>query len=584
MSRAFDPFLLEILWNRLVAIVDEAAATLIRTSFSTVVRESYDFSCVLTDRAGHSLVQASLSIPSFIGTLPKTVKHFLRKFPADTLRPGDVFITNDQWLGTGHLPDVNVAKPIFRGDELVAFAASVAHAPDIGGKIRAPDAREVFEEGLQIPMMRLYHAGQPNESLIELIRYNVRVPDQVMGDLDAQLSALAVMERRLLALMDEHGLEDVDELAATIQGLSEQTMRRAIAALPDGDYEHELKTDGLAVPVTVTMKMTVAGDAIHIDFGGTSDQVDRALNVVPAYRDAYTVYPLKCALAPSIPNNEGIWKPITIDAPEGSILNPRYPAAGGTRVLVGHYLTTLVLGALARALPDRVIAATGSPVWCVNMAGAGRRGQRFAAMFFINGGLGAAARRDGPSCLSFPSNVSNTPVEIMETVAPIRVLEKRLLPDSGGPGASRGGLGQVLRFQNLSARPMTASFLAERTRFPATGLFGGGAGGLGGVRIDGKPVDPKITHTIEPGGTVEMTAPGGGGFGDPRERNAQRVRADVGAGYVTPERARRDHGPPGGARSAERAPSRRTPASRAPATRSSTARTRGTGSRRRPGR
>jgi N-methylhydantoinase B len=542
MSQRFDPFLLEILWNRLVAIVDEAAATLVRTSFSTVVRESYDFSCVLTDPRGNSLAQASLSIPSFIGTLPKTVKHLLGRFPPEALREGDVLITNDAWLGTGHLPDVNVAKPIFRERELVAFAASVAHSPDIGGKIRAPDAREVYEEGLQIPMMKLYEAGRPNATLIELLRYNVRVPDQVMGDLDAQLSALAVMERRLLSLMDEHGLKDVDELAATIQGLSEQTMRQAIAALPDGVYENELQTDGLAVPVTVRMRLTVSGAAIHIDFAGTSEQVDRAINVVPAYRDAYTVYPLKCVLAPRIPNNEGIWRPIVIEAPEGSIVNPRRPAACGSRVLVGHYLTTLVLGALAGAIPDRVVAATGSPVWCVNMGGVTRRGTRGTGMFFLNGGLGAAAQRDGVSCLSFPSNVSNTPVEIMETVAPVRILGKRLLPDTGGPGKLRGGLGQVVAFQSFSPRPMTVSFLAERTRFPATGLFGGGSGGLGAVRIDGRPVDPKATHVVEPGGVFEMTTPGGGGFGEPRERDPERVRADVRAGYVTPEAARRDYG------------------------------------------
>lgn len=538
MSRTFDPFLLEILWNRLVAIVDEAAATLIRTSFSTVVRESYDFSCVLTDARGNSLAQASLSIPSFIGTLPKTVKHMLRRFPAETLEPGDVLITNDAWLGTGHLPDINVAKPIFREGELIAFAASVAHSPDIGGKMRAPDAREVFEEGLQIPPMKLYQAGRPNEALMELIRYNVRVPDQVIGDLDAQLSALAVGERRLLQLMDEHGLKDVDDLAATIQGLSEQTMRHAIAALPDGVYENELQTDGLAVPITVKMKLTVAGDAIAIDFAGTSDQVDRAINVVPAYRDAYTVYPLKCVLAPAIPNNEGIWRPITIDAPEGSVLNPRRPAACGSRVLVGHYLTTVVLGALARAIPDRVVAATGSPVWCMNLTGLSRRGQRFASMFFVNGGMGAAERRDGPSCLSFPSNVNNTPVEIMENVAPVRVLEKRLVPGSGGPGKSRGGLGQTLKFQNLSSRSLTASFLAERTRFPATGLFGGGDGAPGAVRINGELVDPKATHIVDPGGVIEMTTPGGGGFGAARERDAHRAQADATAGYVTPDPAR----------------------------------------------
>ena len=535
MSRGFDPFVLEILWNRLISIVDEAAATLVRTSFSTVVRESYDFSCVLTDRGGNSLAQASASIPSFIGTLPKTVKHFVGHFSLAGMQPGDVFITNDPWLGTGHLPDVNVARPIFRGGEIVAFAASVAHSPDIGGRIRAPDAREVFEEGLRIPMMKLYDAGRPNDALLELIRANVRVPDQVIGDLEAQLAALAVAERRLVGLMDEQGLKDVDELAATIHGRSEQTMRQAIAALPDGDYENELQTDGLAVPVTLRMRLSVRGDGVAIDFAGSSDQVDRAINVVPSYRDAYTVYPLKCALAPSIPNNEGIWRPIAIEAPDGSILNPRYPAACGSRVLVGHYLTTLVLGALAHAIPDRVIAATGSPVWCINLAGVGRRGARMAAMFFMNGGLGAAAHRDGPSALSFPSNVSNTPVEIMETVAPVRVRHKRLVPASGGAGRFRGGLGQAVAFENLSPKPLTVSFLAERTRFAATGLFGGRPGGLGAVTIDGRPVDPKATHVVEPGRVIEMTTPGGGGFGDPGERDTARTQADVAGGYVPGE-------------------------------------------------
>ena len=555
MSDRFDPFLLEILWNRLIAIVDEAAATLVRTSFSTVVRESYDFSCVLTDRQGNSLAQASASIPSFIGTLPKTVKHVIAAFGVGVMKPGDVFVTNDPWLGTGHLPDVNVVRPIFRAGELVAFSASVAHSPDIGGRVRAPDAREVFEEGLRIPPMRLYTEGRPHEALIELIRTNVRVPDMVIGDLDAQLAALAVAERRLLALMDEHELKNPDELAATIHARSEQTMRQSITAMPDGEYRNELQTDGLAIPVRLIVKMTVKGDAILVDYTGSSDQVDKAINCVPAYRDAYTVYPLKCVFAPRVPNNEGIWRPITIDAPEGSIVNPRFPAACGSRVLVGHYLTTLVLGALAPAIPDRVVAATGSPVWCMNVAGLSRRGARMAAMFFVNGGLGAAGHRDGPPTLSFPSNVSNTPVEIMETVAPLRVLEKRLMPDSGGRGKHRGGLAQRIRFVNLSSRALTTSFLAERTKFPATGLFGGGDAAPGGTRIGGKAVDPKATHIVEPGAVIEMTTPGGGGYGDPRQRDPELVRDDVIAGYITPQAAKRDYAP---AR-AKKAPARRAP-------------------------
>ncbi|MBW3633441.1 MAG: hydantoinase B/oxoprolinase family protein [Chloroflexi bacterium] len=540
--RSFDPITLEVLWGRLIAIVDEAAVTLIRTSFSTVVRESFDFSCVLTDSRGNSLAQATLSIPSFIGTLPQTVKHFLRFFPEDTLRPGDVLITNDMWLGTGHLPDVNVAKPIFRDGKLIAWAASVAHAPDIGGKIRSPDPRDVFEEGLQIPPMKLSDGGKVDEVLLKLIRANVRVPDQVVGDLWAQLAALDVSEQRLLGMMEEYGLDEVDDLAAAIQGVSESAMRAAISALPDGDYVHELQTDGLAVPITLRLKLTVRGDQIHCDFTGSSDQVDRALNVVPAYRDAFTMYAVKCALSPHVPNNEGAFRPITLDAPEGSILNPRFPAAGGCRVLVGHYLPTLVFTALSNVIPDQVMAATGSPVWCVNVGGLTEKGRRVSTMFFVNGGTGAAQSRDGYTCLSFPSNVSNTPVEIMESNAPWTVESKALVPDSGGPGRHRGGLGQSLKLRIVSPGTVSVSFLAERTRFPAPGLFGGGEGGAGAVILNGQLIDPKVTHIVESGDLLELRTPGGGGVGKPNERCQAALQRDIEQGYVTVSDARKRYG------------------------------------------
>lgn len=528
-----DPITLEVLWTRLIAIVDEMAATLVRTSFSTVVRESYDFSCVLTDCEGNSLAQATLSIPSFIGTLPRTVKHLLERFPPETLKPGDVLITNDMWLGTGHLPDINVARPIFRDGKLVAFSASVAHSPDIGGKIRSPDPREVFEEGLQIPPMKLIDGGAVNDILLRIIEANVRVPDQVIGDLWAQVAALDIGEQRLLDMMGEYGLDDVDELAATIQGVSERAMRNAIAALPDGAYEHELQTDGLAVPITLRLKLTVDGDAIHCDFTGSSPQVDRALNVVPAYRDAFTMYAIKCALSPEIPNNEGAFRPITLDAPEGSILNPRFPAAGGCRVLVGHYLPTLVFTALSEVIPDRIMAATGSPVWCINVGGETRAGRRVSTMFFFNGGIGAAAGRDGYTCLSFPSNVSNTPVEIMEVTAPWLVECKELVPDSGGPGQYRGGLGQRVRLRMDGNGPLSVSFLAERTKFPAPGLFGGQPGAPGAVILNGQPIDPKVTHIVHAGDVLELRTPGGGGYGPPGERAPGAQRADLNQGYIT---------------------------------------------------
>ncbi|MBV8704864.1 MAG: hydantoinase B/oxoprolinase family protein, partial [Acetobacteraceae bacterium] len=334
MSRTFDPVELELLWRRLIALVDEAAAALVRTSFSTLVRESHDFSCVITDARGQSLVQATESIPSFIGTLPETVKHFLRLFPPERLAPGDVLITNDLWLGTGHLPDITVAKPIFRGGRLVAFSASTAHAPDIGGKIRSPEPREVFEEGLQIPPMKLMRGGQVDETFIEILRKNVRTPDQTLGDLWAQVVALDLMEDRLLAQMELAGLEDLSDLAAEIQGRCETAMRAAIAALPDGTYRSEIQTDGLMdQPISIRMALRVAGDTISIDYDGTNPQVDRAINCAFCYTYAMTMYGVKVCTSPALPNNEGAWRPIMVRAPAGCIVNPQFPAAGGSRML-----------------------------------------------------------------------------------------------------------------------------------------------------------------------------------------------------------------------------------------------------------
>jgi N-methylhydantoinase B len=479
-ARAIDPITLEVLWSRLISIVDEAAATLLRTSFSIVVRESSDFSCVLTDASGNSLVQSTRSIPSFIGTLPRTVKYLSGQFPPETLGPGDVLVTNDLYMGTGHLPDISLARPIDRDGRLVAWAASVAHSPDIGGRIRNPESAEVFEEGLQIPPLKLLRAEQPNRDLFRILRKNVRVPDEVEGDVWAQVAALRIAERRLGEMMDEHGLADLDRLASAIQETTEEAMRRAIRELPAGVYPASLSTDGLAVPIDLRAAVRVDGDAVSVDYAGSSGQVDRALNCAPCYRDAFTMFAFKCALAAEVPNNEGAFRPIAVDAPPGSILNPLPPAAGGTRLMIGHYLPSLVHEALAPLIPERVRAATGSPAWCVNLAGPGRGGRRFATMFFLNGGYGAAATEDGWSALSFPSNISNTPCEVVEALVPFRVEAKELVCDSGGPGRHRGGLGQRVALRCLSAEPITVALMAERTLHPARGLFGGRPGAPGG--------------------------------------------------------------------------------------------------------
>jgi N-methylhydantoinase B len=532
--RQFDAVELELLWRRLISLVDEAAAALVRTSFSTLVRESYDFSCIVTDAAGQSLVQATESIPSFIGTLPETVKHFLKFFPPETLNPGDVLITNDIWLGTGHLPDITVAKPIFRHGKLVAFSASTAHAPDIGGKIRSPEPREVFEEGLQIPPLKLMRAGEADETLVAILRKNVRTPEQTMGDLWAQVVALDLMEERLHILMEQAGLDDLAALAAEIHARCEVAMRSAIAALPDGTYSSELQTDGLMdKPVTLKLSLTIEGDRIIADYTGTDAQVDRAINCALCYTYAMTMYGIKVCTSPNLPNNEGAWRSISIIAPEGCIVNPVFPASGGSRMLIGHYLPMLVFGCLGQIVPERVMAACGSPMWGMNQSGVNAQGKPYANMFFYNGGMGANMRGDGISCLSWPSNVSSTAIEITEHIAPLRVHYKRLRPDSGGPGRHRGGLGQEIALESRSETPIAVSFLAERTIFPAFGIEGGKAGAPGVLRINGDKVDPKKQYVLSRGDTVILATPGGGGHGDPEQRNKMALESDIQAGYTS---------------------------------------------------
>ncbi|RYJ00452.1 MAG: hydantoinase B/oxoprolinase family protein [Acetobacteraceae bacterium] len=502
MARSFDAIELELLWRRLISLVDEAAAALVRTSFSTLVRESYDFSCIVTDATGQSLVQATESIPSFIGTLPATVKHFLAAFPPEVLEPGDVLITNDIWLGTGHLPDITVAKPVFRGGRLVAFAASTAHAPDIGGKIRSPEPREVFEEGLQIPPLKLMRRGVADETLVAMIRKNVRTPDQTMGDLWAQVVALDLMEDRLGVLMESYALPDLSDLAREIQGRCEAAMRSAIAQLPDGVYHSELQTDGLLdQPITIRMALTIAGDAVTMDFTGTDAQVDRAINCAMCYTYAMCMYGVKVCTNPGLPNNEGAWRPITVSAPAGCIVNPVFPASGGSRMLIGHYLPMLVFGCLGQVVPERVMAACGSPMWGMNQSGI-RGGKPYANMFFYNGGMGGNTQGDGVTCLSWPSNVSSTSIEISEHIAPLRFHHKRLRPDSGGAGRHRGGLGQEILIETRSETPIAVSFLAERTIFPAFGIEGGQAGAPGELRINGEKTDPKRQYVLKAGDTV----------------------------------------------------------------------------------
>jgi N-methylhydantoinase B len=527
----FDAVTLEVLWTRLISIVDEAAKAIVRTSFSTLSNEANDFACVLTDARGYALAQNSGSIPSFIGTLPATVRHFLRELGAERMRPGDVLITNDAWMGTGHMSDVSVLKPIFHGDRLVAFSATTSHMPDIGGRIRAIEAREIFEEGLHIPLTWLVRDGRTDDTLVQLVRANVRTPDQTMGDIWAQASANELMERRVKALMDDYGLAMLDELGDELFARSERAMRAAIGAVPDGTYRYGFRTDGTGAPFDFKIALTVAGDAITADYTGSSPQQPRAINCVMAYTYAMTAYAVRCALLPGLPNNEGMYRPITVTAPEGSLLNPRFPAAVVSRATTGHYVPALVLGALHQVIPERVMAGAGSPLWALSQSSTREDGKPYTTVLFFNGGMGATPVKDGENVLSWPSNISSTPVEVAERNSPLFFHYKRMRPGSGGAGRFRGGLGQDILIESRSPRPIVLSVMAERTTYPAPGLAGGSAGGRGDVRINGRRVDSRKQYVLERGDRVLVSTPGGGGYGPVRARDRALLARDRALGY-----------------------------------------------------
>lgn len=508
-----DAVTLELVWTRLISAVDEAAKAIVRTSFSTLSNEANDFACVLTDAAGHSLAQNTGSIPSFIGTLPATVRAVMAVHLPETMQPGDVFITNNPWIGTGHLNDISLVRPVFHGGRIVAFAATTSHVPDIGGRIRSTEAASLFEEGFHMPPMQFIRDGAPDATLLQLLRANVRTPDQTEGDVWAQAGALALIENRVGACLADHALADLQAVAAEIFARSEAEMRKRLAALPEGSWEYGFITDGYAEPLRFHCRVTLKGGEVEVDFAGTSPQQPRAVNCVLAYTSAMTVFALKALVLPELPNNEGIFRPIRVVAELGSILNPREPAPVGGRAATGHYVPPLIFGALASILPDRVRAAPGSPLWIVNLAGVDDAGRSFANVLFFNGGTGAGAAQDGVDCISFPSNISATPVEVAERTAPVFIHGKSLREGSGGTGRQQGGRGQEVVLEVL-ADGVQAVFVTERLKQPAPGLFGGGAGATGAVLLNGAEFDTRTQQRLNRGDVLTVRTPGGGGYGE----------------------------------------------------------------------
>lgn len=529
-----DPVTLEVCWNRLIGIVNEQAAALQRTSFTSVVREAGDLSAGVFDRRGWMVAQAVTGTPGHINSMALAQRHFLEAFPPETLRPGDVLITNDPWKTSGHLNDVTISTPIFRRNACVAFFTSTCHAIDIGGHVLSAEAREVYEEGLFIPIMKLYDAGRPDETLVKMISANTRAPEMVLGDFHAQVAGGTVGGQRLLEFMDEFGMERLEPLADEIIGRTERAMRESIARLRPGAWEYAITSDGFEEPITIRARVEVKGDELWIDYGGSSPESRRGINVVLNYTLAYTTYGVKVIVSPDVPNNEGTFRPLRITAPSGSILNARHPAPVAARHVVGHFLPHVVAGALKDALSDSVMAEGSANIWGVQVAGKDLNGQPFTCIFFTSGGTGARATKDGLSATAFPSGVLGTPTEVIESLSPLVVERKELRPDSGGAGRYRGGLGQAIRFRVRTREPFVCSILCDRTKTPAQGFFGGQPGARGEVLVNGRPpANPKAEQVLAPDTVVEIRLPGGGGYGDPALRDPELVRRDFREGYVT---------------------------------------------------
>ncbi|MBI2543938.1 MAG: hydantoinase B/oxoprolinase family protein [Candidatus Rokubacteria bacterium] len=535
MISAMDPITLEVCWNRLIGIVNEQAAALQRTSFTSVVREAGDLSAGVFDRRGFMVAQAVTGTPGHINSMALAQRHFLAAYPLERLRSGDVLITNDPWKTSGHLNDVTISTPIFRGDACVAFFASTCHAIDIGGHVLSAEAREVYEEGHFIPIMKLYEAGKPNDTLVNLIRANTRAPEMVLGDFHAQIAGGNVGGQRLLEFMGEFGLPRLEPLADEIVGRTERAMRESIARLRPGAYEYAITSDGFDEPITIKARCEVKGDELWIDYTGSSPESRRGINVVMNYTLAYTTYGVKVIVSPDVPNNEGAFRPVRITAPEGSILNVKHPAPVAARHVVGHFLPHVVAGALSQALPDRVMAEGSANIWGVQVAGKDLQGKPFTYIFFTSGGTGARATKDGLSATAFPSGVLGTPAEVIETLSPLLIEKKELRPGSGGAGKFRGGLGQTIQLRVRTREPFVCSILCDRTRTRAQGFFGGQPGATGQVLINGRPpANPKAEQVLPPDAVVEIRLPGGGGYGQAEERDGELIRRDLREGYVVP--------------------------------------------------
>jgi N-methylhydantoinase B len=548
MPERFDPITLEILWRRLISIVDESDAAVARTAFSSLLRDAHDYTCMFTDSSGRELAQGTLATPGQSGAMALGIRQIVGKLTEGELRPGDVFITNDPWVLAGHLNDVCVLSPIFHRARVAAFTACILHHSDIGGRV-ASDNREVFEEGLFIPLVRLYDGGVLDRNVLDLILANVRTPEQVNGDIRSQIAANHVCGEQIVRMLEEYGLATLDGLASEIISRSERSIRASIARVPAGVYRAEgrIEQRNGEPDVVIRCAVTIKGSDIDVDFTGSSPQVDWGGNVVYNFTYAYVHMAVKSIFDPDIPNNHGIAAPIRVTAPEGTVVNCRHPAAVAARMQIGHFVTEIIYRALAGALPTRVLAGGGgTPATMQVFYGRRSGGRPFHSVLIRGGGLGASAGRDGEGSFIFPANGANTPVEIFESDTPLLIERRELIADSAGPGKFRGALGrrEVFRVPDDDCAPQPPVSLAiqsGRFRLPPEGLFGGGPGTCARFLVNGEPGDPYGLTQLKPGDQVLMDAAGGGGYGPASERSRDAVEKDLREGKVSRQRAKRDY-------------------------------------------
>lgn len=534
----------QVMWNRLISVVEEQARTLVRIAFSTSVREAGDLSAGIFDTRGRMMAQAVTGTPGHVNTMAAAIGHFIDGIGPHRIYEGDVYVTNDPWKGTGHLHDITVVTPAFRGGKLLGYAACTAHVVDIGGRGFGPDAREVYEEGLLIPVMKLVDRGALNNDLIELIRANVREPDQVVGDVHSLAACNDTGIARLHTMLDEFDIDDLAALAGFIFDRTRAATVSAIAArLPPGAYGNTMTVDGYDEPVTLAVNLEVGQQSVHADFTGTSPTSSHGVNVPLAYTRAYLTYGMLCALAPGLPNNFASLEPFTVSAPAGCIVNAAHPDPVSVRHVIGHFITDLCLGAVATALPDVVPAEGSGALWNFQMSArpvhghepqAGEAPHGAEVLMFNSGGTGARPSLDGLNATAFPSGVRTMSIEATEQVGPVVIWRKELRCDSGGAGTHRGGLGQVIELGPARGYELWFSAMFDRVQNPARGRWGGADGARGGVRLDdGSPFDAKGKQLVPAGRHLVLELPGGGGWGDPGLRSAQLVERDRLRGYIS---------------------------------------------------